>query len=155
MLFFIDTSKLKKYFLSAVDNEWDPYVSLSGQASQLCSLALLPWHTYGSTVVWLLWHVTIWERLVVNWILENISTRNIYLQSLTCKNCTAILSFLNEQSTSNPGLLTCYPAHFICSFIAEYPSRIVIHPLLNPFNLRISYLPYISPFWYKPPDQFV
>jgi len=70
MFFFVGTSKLKKYFLSAVDNEWDPYGSLFRQASQLCFLAPLPWNTYGSTVVWPLWHVTIWERLVVNWILE-------------------------------------------------------------------------------------
>ena len=49
-----------------------PYDSLLRQASLSYPSAQLKRNAYGGMVGWPHWHVIIWGRLVVNWILEKV-----------------------------------------------------------------------------------
>jgi hypothetical protein len=60
-----------KSYLSAVYNEWDPYDNLSGgQPDLLDSICAV--HIGASEAGWPGWQSFMWERLVVNWILEKV-----------------------------------------------------------------------------------
>jgi hypothetical protein len=76
-IFFKATPASEKNFLSAVYNERVHMIAYQAGQS-IMPLSLSACSAGRGMVGWPHWHVNIWERLVVNWILEKFSSRRIF-----------------------------------------------------------------------------
>lgn len=84
-----------------------PYDSLLRQASLSYPSAQLKRNAYGGMVGWPHWHVIIWGRLVVNWILEKVFSLldSIFLSFLRWGKIFPLFGELLLTTTENSSIL--------------------------------------------------